>query len=204
MASNATDINDIAAPAGWDTEPHQWRRYGARTIDTLLFGSLSTLVVTFVGGFVLALIGSDLVFFFVDPPMWSAFLIFAPLAIAGACVANALCEAAWGSTPGKWIFRLKVLSADGGRLTMGQAFAREFHLFWRGMGCGLPLLSLITLVISYNDLDNDGATRWDSAAGAQSTGQVITGAANAWLVIGFLLVIVGKVIDSWALVALQG
>jgi uncharacterized RDD family membrane protein YckC len=174
----------------WDAEPHPWRRYGARSIDILVFSSIFTLFATIAG----LLIWPPFAHFLTAPPLWASFLILTPLGVAVTGIGVAVCHARWGSTAGKWMFRLKVRNAQGGRLTFGQALAREVRVAFWGLAFGLPFVSLLMLALSHSDLDNDGATRWDRAVSAQSTGQVIKGSAYVWLVAGVLVVIAGKLL----------
>ena len=67
----------------------------------------------------------------------------------------------WGTTPGKWLLKIQVTDATGGKLELAQAFLRSLQVWIRGMGMGIPILSLITLMMSHGRLVQDGSTRWD-------------------------------------------
>ncbi len=67
----------------------------------------------------------------------------------------------WGTTPGKWLLKIQVTDAQGGKLEMTQAFRRSLQVWIRGMGMGIPILSLVTLMMSHGRLVQDGSTRWD-------------------------------------------
>ncbi len=67
----------------------------------------------------------------------------------------------WGTTPGKWLMKIQVTDAQGRKLEMTQAFRRSLQVWIRGMGMGIPILSLITLMMSHGRLVQDGSTRWD-------------------------------------------
>lgn len=196
MATTAAEAGDTIVRAEWDQQMHPWRRYGARTIDITVFSLLFDFVAAFFGAFA----WPALLQFLISPPLWANFVLLIPSGVALAGVAVALCHARWGSTPGKWIFRLRVRNADGGRLSLRQALLREINLFWWGFGLALPLLSLLMLAQSYNDLENDGVTRWDRWVKAQSSARVIKGAAYAWLVLGAIIAIAAK---SFGIIALM-
>ena len=66
----------------------------------------------------------------------------------------------WGTTPGKWLFGLSVLSENGCRLTYADAVTREWRALAEGYGFGIPVWALIRLYksyISYQKYDLD----WD-------------------------------------------
>jgi hypothetical protein len=92
---------------------------------------------------------------------------------------------------------------DGRRLSLGAAFVRECYLVFWGYAFGLPLLSLLTLALSYSDLDNDRDTRWDKAVGGRPLARTITGAGFAWLIVGATLAIGAKCLGLIGLLAGQ-
>ncbi|HBF23655.1 MAG TPA: hypothetical protein DDW23_07570 [Planctomycetes bacterium] len=67
----------------------------------------------------------------------------------------------WGTTPGKWLLKIQVTDSRGRKLEMATAFHRSLQVWIRGMGMGLPIVSLFTLLMSHGRLVQDGATRWD-------------------------------------------
>lgn len=56
----------------------------------------------------------------------------------------------WGTTPGKWIYGLSVLSENGCKLSYADAMEREWLVLARGYGFGIPIWSVVRLVKSYN------------------------------------------------------
>ena len=71
----------------------------------------------------------------------------------------------WGTTPGKWLLSIKITMADGSKPDYSQALGRSFSVWLKGMGAGLPIISLVTLVLSYMKLTSTGATSWDKECG---------------------------------------
>lgn len=67
----------------------------------------------------------------------------------------------WGTTPGKWLFKTWVADAMGNRLSFMDALSRSFSVWFMGLGFGLPIVSLITLIASYMKLKDQGLTSWD-------------------------------------------
>jgi serine/threonine protein kinase len=82
-----------------------------------------------------------------------------------ACLLFLFIEPAWlsrhATTPGKWMFNIKVVDSSHRKLSYQQALRRSFHLWYAGQGAGLPLVNLITNLISYFRLKNKGVTFWD-------------------------------------------
>lgn len=55
----------------------------------------------------------------------------------------------WGTTPGKWLFGLSVISENGNKLNHDIAITREGQALTRGYGFGLPVFSIVRLIMSY-------------------------------------------------------
>lgn len=70
-----------------------------------------------------------------------------------------------GTTPGKWLFKIRLIPSSGETLDYSTAFSRSFKVWWRGLGIGFPLVSFITLLVSYNKLTKNGITSWDRDSG---------------------------------------
>ncbi len=122
-----------------------WIRFWARMLDY----SLLTYALFFLSGLF------HIPFFIVSPmflPFVGTFLwIFI----------EALLLSTWGRTPGKWLFRIFVHVEGGSRPTYAQALARSFGVWWMGMGAGLPIISLITMIVANVKLSNLGKASWD-------------------------------------------
>jgi uncharacterized RDD family membrane protein YckC len=150
-----------APPAkGWHLEPpHPWRRYLARMIDHYSIGLLGYAVLT-VPFYAMssdihateAILTNSLV------ASIAVTLISAPLC--------ALFIGLSGTTPGKWCAGVRVLSRQGGMIGLGAALSRELRIWVSGFGLGLPLVSLITMVISYNTLKQELRMGWDEEVDA--------------------------------------
>ncbi len=151
-----------------DAKPHPWRRYFARQIDTLINGVAASVLIIFT----LIIISPDLgviVSEKLGDKRISALL--APIAVVTACFGNALMIGLSGSSPGKWLFGVRVMGADGRPLGFPKALKREFLVIWRGLGLGVPLLCLATLANAFasaieqanglSHLKSDRITSWD-------------------------------------------
>ena len=127
---------------------YPWRRYLARLLDhslcVLLLNAalVLTLRFTFGDGALNTLIQSYLA--------WGVQFLLEPLLLA-----------TWGTTPGKWIFGLKVRNADGGKLTFREAAARLSALFGYGEGWSLPGYQLYRNYKSYRACSDGEVLPWD-------------------------------------------
>ena len=127
---------------------HPWRRFLARMLDhglcLLLLDAFLVLGLRFT-------FGDDLLSTLVqDYLAWGIQFLLEPLLLA-----------AWGTTPGKWIFGLKVRNADGGKLTFGEAAARLAALFRYGEGWGIPFYELYRNYKSYRACSDGEVLPWD-------------------------------------------
>lgn len=127
---------------------HPWRRYLARLLDhslcVLLLDALLvfTLRFTFGEGLLITLVQSYLA--------WGVQFLLEPHFLS-----------TWGTTPGKWIFGLKVRNAHGGKLTFREAAARLSALFGYGEGWCLPGYQLYRNYKSYRACDDGEILPWD-------------------------------------------
>lgn len=127
-----------------------WVRFGARGVDTLLF---NVCAIFFSGA---AILIEPLILDFIDT-LVATIVWFLAYAVVEAAVL-----AIWGTTPGKALLRVRLRNSDGSRLCFGDALGRAFNLRIKGLAFGIPILSLITLIISYRRLTNKGITPWDA------------------------------------------
>jgi uncharacterized RDD family membrane protein YckC len=128
-----------------------WARFGARVFDMLVFQALVLLFL---------------------PEAWKpdptdtlqVNLFYVGVSIVSLFAwtfLEAACLARWGMTPGKWVYRLRILHPDGRSLTYGEALSRSFQVLFGGMALGLPGVPLITMALAYKELIETGATSWD-------------------------------------------
>ncbi len=70
-----------------------------------------------------------------------------------------------GTTPGKWLLRVRLIPPSGEKLDYSTVLSRSYKVWWRGLGTGFPLVSLVTLLVAYKKLTNNGTTSWDREGG---------------------------------------
>lgn len=68
-----------------------------------------------------------------------------------------------GTTPGKWLLKVRVRNNRRKRkdLTFQQACRRSITVWFFGMGCGIPIIQIIALIIAKIKLTHTGTTIWD-------------------------------------------
>jgi uncharacterized RDD family membrane protein YckC len=131
-----------------DAAIHPWRRYFARSLDYMIAGAA-------VG----AVIGLANPSFF---NRQTSALILALLTMALWVPFEGLLLARYGTTPGKAFMRLRVTpitSQDPAPFDI--TLARALRVWFGGLACGLPLISLAAMIVGYESLRRRGATWWD-------------------------------------------
>ena len=152
LAASAAPSTAAATSGGTvSTAARPWVRFWARALDQLVAVALSVLLLTYFPR-PLGDLGDV-------PFVMSVVMMFAWLLIEGVL----LCT--WGTTVGKTLMGVVVRRRDGGRLDFGTALRRSFSVWLRGMGLGVPVASLILLILGYQKLTRDGTTSWDRDAG---------------------------------------
>lgn len=142
-----------------DTSPHPWRRYGARLTDIMLGGT----VFWFLFGVIAYGVAPDAADrFFASLDGSGGRLLDLMMTVLISVPISAAFVGATGLSPGKWIFGVRV-TRDGQPLGFGAAFNREVSIWIRGLGLGVPIVSLVTLANSFSRLKDKGSTQWDEA-----------------------------------------
>ena len=125
-------------PAQQRDEPafHPWRRYFARSMDFAFASTVLLLIRSLVlhsplSSSTAASIGRSLM-------AWGIMLLVEPLFLHFL-----------GTTPGKWVWGIRVERNGGGHLTLQEAYKRTFLVFVAGEGMTIPLANLICNSRSY-------------------------------------------------------
>jgi len=122
-----------------------WVRYWARYLDIMIF--------SFVFGIFLAI--------FIPSVLEKSNIILTMLALFAWVFVESMFLSSWGSTPGKWLLRINLKDVNGNKPTFSAALNRSFTVWFKGLGFGIPIVTFVTLIISYNTLNNNGITSWD-------------------------------------------
>lgn len=135
-----------------------WRRYGARVLDMVTNGTAGWIMVCLIW-FQLWPISADSFLSYLDGPFGRLLDLTATVAVG--CLVSALVLGATGSTLGKVIFGIRVRNVDGSPLGFADSLRRELLVWIRGLGFGVPIISLVTLALSYGSLKDKGQSVWD-------------------------------------------
>lgn len=106
-------------------------------------------------------------------------------------LSNAAVLALFGTTPGRWLLNFRLREADGQRLSFTRACGRELDVLLRGLGLGLPVVTVLAQFLAFRKLSRDGATAWDESQNFRVEHRAIS--PWRWLVmvgtlVGFLAV----------------
>jgi len=157
-------------------EPHPWLRWLARVVDMT--------ITAFVLGMVVGIVAPSSTM--LDSGLGASIVVLLVWMVAEPFVLTH-----FENTPGKALLNIKLRTADGRSLKLDQAFQRSARVWFFGLGAGLPIVSLITLIVAYNKLTREGITSWDRAGEFSVThGPIGTGRMVAiGLFIGFYFLI---------------
>jgi uncharacterized RDD family membrane protein YckC len=128
-----------------------WARFWARIIDLYVFGAVVTALIDYSN---IGLLGSP-----------AAQKIGSLLALVGWMLIEARLLMGLGTTPGKLLLNVRLRRRDGGPITSQDALLRSLRLWWRGLGAGLPMVSLVTAGYAYRQLRERGDASWDRDGG---------------------------------------
>lgn len=154
-----TTTSPAVHPHPWtDVSAHPWRRYFARTFDSLVIGSLIWICIG-----ALSLLfppePADRFFAFFENPVGRLFDGMLTLVLM--IPVSALLIGLTGGSPGKWIFGVRVADASGRPIGLTRAIVREGKVWLRGLGAGIPIVALFALWSSKEALESKGRTAWD-------------------------------------------
>lgn len=89
----------------------------------------------------------------------------------------------FGTTPGKSLLKINLSNIDGSKAEFDSIFKRTISVWFKGLGLALPIVGIITMLVSYSNLKKNGAASWDTNNGLKIT----HGRIGAWRV--FLAII---------------
>jgi uncharacterized RDD family membrane protein YckC len=150
-----------------------WVRYLARMVDIWLF--------SVVVGFAIGIYAPSILN--VPDIVLTIGILFAWVFQESILLANC------GTTPGKWLFKIKVRDSRGKKLSFSDALNRSFSVLFKGLGAGIPFIGFFALLSSRSKLKRDGVTTWDEDGGYVVTHERIgtpRAIAIAVIIVGFL------------------
>jgi uncharacterized RDD family membrane protein YckC len=172
------NVTNLITTSGPQIRP--WVRYFARFIDIILF----SLFIGTVLGILSFLISKPLnlpSLFDLDETLLGIILLFVMVFLEPILLAT------WGTTPGKALLCVSLRTNQGKKLTYSEGLNRSFSIWAKGLGIGIPLISMIALIISYSQLTKHKITTWDKYGNYVVTHRKI----NALRIIICILILVG-------------
>ena len=128
---------------------YPWRRFFARIIDLTICGAVWLTVYA-------------LGFHWNQPQnLWTA-LLNTYVGWGLLLLLEPLCLHFWGTTPGKAVFGISILSKTGEKLTWKEAQDRTWQVFGRGFGYEIPICDLWRLWKSYKACQEGEREPWES------------------------------------------
>lgn len=147
-----TSVSELPSELKEDTIPKvtsPWIRYFARSIDAAIYMTLWNMFLSLVlhinimetgfAGLAADLIAYNCLFLLAEPLMLSRF----------------------GTTPGKFLFGLRVTAETGARLTHGEALHRTWTVLKKGCGFNLPVYWIIRMYKSYRACKDGETLDWE-------------------------------------------
>lgn len=129
-----------------------WVRYWARVFDICIMGLFLVLTL----GVAAAIFDFDLDGLLATAGRGQGILILSWMPV------EAVLMSTLGTTPGKWLCRIRVVPLFGDKPDFEAAFVRSAKVWFRGLGLGLPIISIVAQIVAYNKLKNTGQTSWDA------------------------------------------
>lgn len=137
-----------------------WIRFWARVIDYQCFGWVLIPVV-----FIAAQLAPQFTRSVFGSVHRDEFMVWSSLFITMFWVpVESMLLSSVGTTPGKWLLNVKI-SRHGTAIPFESALRRSLSVWYRGLGLGLPLVSLCTLCFARDKLQKNGITSWDKDEG---------------------------------------
>jgi hypothetical protein len=124
------------------------------------------------------------------PFLWSCEVLFLY------CFIEPVYFSFFGTTLGKALLSIDVRTKEGGHLSYNQATQRTVNEWFYGAGCGVPIVSLVTMLISFNKLTNDGITKWDK----EGDFQVVHRKIGPWCAALATLILLGLLVTAVMLI----
>lgn len=150
---------------GWAPEPvRPRRRFGARFIDTTVNFYLASALFGYVG-FLLAPQSTERALAWLSAQSTLSTIVPRLLEPVGVTVLvgalNGLLMGTAGTTLGKFLFGVRVLDRDLRPLGAVAAWRRELDIWVRGLGFGIPVVTILLNLIAWRRLVKARTTVWD-------------------------------------------
>lgn len=139
-----------------------WSRYWSRLLDLIIWMGVC--------GFLFGALFPNIFLKLLDITGGNDFLVGVVL-LPAVILIDALCLAAFGQTVGRAVAGIRVIKTSGERLTVSEAVNRNLQVYVKGLGLGIPLISLVTLLNAYGKISTDQETSWDESVETRVIGE---------------------------------
>ncbi len=127
-----------------------WVRYWAKTLDITLFALASMYIISIFS----ESLNDSLIE--MNEATLSILVLFFYIFY------EAILHSLLGTTPGKSLLKIELRNSEGNALNFDIALKRSFLVWLQGFGCGIPLISLICMLVQLGKLEKKGKTSWDA------------------------------------------
>ncbi len=128
---------------------YPWRRYFARILDVAIYGTIWSAILGLI--FHVNIMNRS--------NLEQVFDTF--IAIAMMLAIEPLFLQKSGTTPGKYIFGIRITTKDGSKLSYFQALQRTWEVIGAGMGYNIPVYNLVRLWKSYKSCSQNTMQPWN-------------------------------------------
>ena len=152
------------------SDVHPWIRFWARSFDILLVA-----------------VPVAAAWWFWFPPAeitWLGVMLFGMAVLFFDLLIEPVLISRLATTPGKWVFSIRVTNPDGSVLSFEQALRRSDMVWAKGLGAGTPLLGQALMAAQHYELSANAKTFWDEEGGFE----VQHGAIRGTRVIGAIAI----------------
>ncbi len=157
----------------------EWRRYFARSIDLLIYEGIVTFIqykcgmsTETINSMIFSLLLIMAMMLFIEPVFLSLFK----------------------TTPGKWLFRLRIEHNGNRPLTYIEGFKRTFILLVKGVGFGIPVIDLWREYDSFLKVSDGRSLSWEENTDSYTRPLTISGYRILFVFMVYIMVIVFSVV----------
>ena len=166
------------------TQATAWPRFFARVFDIWL----ESVILGFLIGLFLTKL-FPMVLVFVQTTLGA--IVFNILILPLALVLDAIMATLFGNTLGKVMLGLKVRNARGERLNFNHYVRRNFGVWIRGLGLGIPIVNIVVMIIQADRVNDGKPTSYDETPGFRVVSKRI-----GWFRMALMVSVVGVLFVS--------
>ena len=130
-----------------------WRRFFARIVDLSFF----SIVYGSIAGVVIGLLQPQLL----ETMLFTNPLVLTMVNAYFASILSGLFVGGVGTSPGKYLFGLKLRTINGELLGLTNGVRRDMRVYVQGLAFGIPIVLYMTAFWSKGILEKEGVTPWD-------------------------------------------